>query len=151
MKKLLSILILVCLLMNFNLISYADEDNEDVDPNVYEKQDVHINQNKEDGLIERKELPEEQKELRFDKNKETEREQLIDELFESTIVETNTITSKADKMELFSEADQELKSDKEEEMVSEGSNLLKILMIVVVIFTIVLLLVLVPKLQQNQE
>lgn len=150
-KKLLSIVILVPLLMNFNLISFANEDETEVEPNVYEKQDVQVKSNDGDSLIEKRELPKEQKELTFDKNKATESEQLVDQLFESTIIETNTITSKADKMELFSDVDQELKQDTDKELDSKSSNLLKILMILIVIVIIGLLLIIVPRLQQNQE
>lgn len=150
-KKLLSIVILVSLLINFNLITFANENEEEVEPNVYEKQDVQVKPNDGDSLIEKRELPEEQKELTFDKDKVIENEQLQEQLFESTIIETNTITSKAGKMELFSEVDKELKENKENEIDSENINILKILMILIVVVIIGLLLIIAPKLQQNQE
>ena len=150
-KRQLNIVILTLLLMNFNSISFAKEDDEEVEPNVYEKQDVQVKPNDRNSLIEKRELPEEQKELTFDKNKATESEQLVDQLFESTIIETNTITSKADKMELFSDVGEELKQDKGEANDSENANLLKVLMILIVVGAIGLILVIIPRLQQNPE
>ncbi|MBU5465953.1 type VII secretion protein EssA [Virgibacillus sp. MSJ-26] len=150
-KKLLSFFILLGLNICLSPVSLADEESEDVEPNVYEKREINIQKNFRDNLIERRKLPEEQKELTFEKPIETESEQIMDELFQSNVIETNTITSKAAQMDLFSMSDQESKRDMEEELVPEGSNLLMILMIAGVISIIAMLFVIIPKLQHTRD
>src|SRR5690625_317437 len=150
-KKFLSFVILLGVIIRLSTVSLADEESETVEPNVYEKREINIQKDFRDNLIERRELPEEQKELTFEKPTETESEQIMDELFQSNVIETNTITSKAAQMDLFSMSDQESKRDMEEEPVPEGSNLLMILMIAGVIIIIAMLFVIIPKLQHTRD
>lgn len=150
-NKLLSFCLIISLTISFSSISYADEEKEVVEPNVYEKREINLKQNR-DNRMERKKLPEEQMDLTFDKNEATKNEQLLDELFQTSMIETNTITSKAAQMELFSSMDEEWKREEaEEETVSEGSNLLMILMISAVLIIVAMIFIIIPKLQQTQN
>src|SRR5699024_9091614 len=127
------------------------EDEKDVEPNIYEKRDIYIKKSNRGNLLEREELPEEQLGLTFDRDERTESEQLLDELFESSVVETNTITSKAAQMELCSVSDEPLKRDKETEVEQESTNFLMIFMIIAVIVVIGLLVIIVPRLQHTED
>lgn len=150
-KKLLSILCMFCLIFSFNSTVNAAEDEKDVEPNIYEKRDIYIKKSNRGNLLEREELPEEQLGLTFDQDERTESEQLLDELFESSVVETNTITSKAAQMELFDVSDEPLKRDKETEVEQESTSFLMIFMIIVVIAVIGLLIIIMPRLQHTQD
>jgi len=129
----------------------AAEDEKDVEPNIYEKRDIYIKKSNRGNLLEREELPEEQLGLTFDRDERTESEQLLDELFESSVVETNTITSKAAQMELFSVSDEPLKRDKETEVEQESTSFLTMFMIIAVIVVIGLLIIIMPRLQHTQD
>lgn len=150
-KKLLSILCMFCLIFSFNSTVNAAEDEKDVEPNIYEKRDIYIKKSNRGNLLEREELPEEQLGLTFDRDERTESEQLLDELFESSVVETNTITSKAAQMELFSVSDEPLKRDKETEVEQESTSFLTMFMIIAVIVVIGLLIIIMPRLQHTQD
>jgi len=76
------------------------------DPNQYEEKDVEVDTNyfHEESLLNRREaLPEELIKLNFDGEKITTFDELREELFLSSVKETNTITSRAQEMGLFSE------------------------------------------------
>jgi len=150
-KKLLSIILVFLSILSVSSITFAEDEKDKVEPNVYKKRDINIRNNFRDNLNERKELPEEQKELTFEPPRKTEKEQISEELFQSSVIETNTITSKATQLELFSMADYEAKRDTEEEVLEESSILLIIFMIIIVAIVIVMIFLLVPRLQHNRK
>src|SRR5699024_9564178 len=100
-KKLLSIILVFLFILSVSSITFAEDENDKVEPNVYKKRDINIRNNLQDNLNERKELPEKQKELTFEPPRKTEKEQISEELFQSSVIETNTTTSKATQLELF--------------------------------------------------
>lgn len=150
-KQLLSLLLAVLFVLTCSSVAMADEEKKDVEPNIYKEKEINIINHFRDNIIEKKELPEEQHGLTFEKSEQTKSEQIIDELFQSSTVETNTITAKADQLELFSEADPVLKGDPEEEVVQNDPNLLLIIMIVLVAVLIAMLFLIIPKIQHTQE
>src|SRR5690625_30662 len=153
-KKHLRILCIICLILAFTpVVSYANpnEEKEVLEPNIYEKREINIRSKNRDNLIERKELPEEQMNLTFQNDTLTESEIILDELFQSAKVETNTITSKAAQMELFSLAEEEVSESKEDELIIEGPNILMIIMIIGVIVIVAMLFMIIPKLQHTQD
>jgi len=136
-------------MVSVNALVYAEEVDTKVEPNVYEKREIEIKKKRRDQLVEKKQLPAEQISLTFTTDKLTESEKLTEVLFQSKVIETNTITSKADKMNLFSEGTIHLKKDKGE-IEEEKTNLLKIVMIIILAGIVALLFVMIPRLQKNE-
>lgn len=149
-KTLLSVLSIVYVMVSVHSVVYADEANTDVEPNVYEKREIEIKKKEGDQIVEKEALPVEQLTLTFTNDKLTESEKLTEVLFQSKVVETNTITSKADKMNLFSEGNIQLKKEKGE-IKEEKTNLLKIVMIIILVVIVSLLFVIIPRLQRNES
>lgn len=150
-KQLLSLLLAVLFVLTCSSLAMADEEEKDVEPNIYKKKEINIINHFRDNIIEKRELPEEQHGLTFEKSEQTKSEQIVNELFQSSTVETNTITAKADQLELFSEASPVVKEDPEEEANQNDSNLLLIIMIALVAVLVAMLLLIIPKLQHTQE
>lgn len=150
-KKLLSIILVFACLFFAGTVVIAEKEDKVVEPNIYKKREINIRNYFRDNLSEPKSLPEEQKDLTFEPPAQTESEQIIDELFQSSVIETNTITSKAAQLELFSEEAHEVKRDTEEEEGSGDSNLLMILMIMIAAVIVAMLFILIPRLQHTEK
>ncbi len=134
------------------------EENTDVAPNQYEKKDIEIDTNylHEDSYYEEKtELPEEQKDITFDKPEDKDAE-LIKGLFTSTDAEeSNTIAAQSKQLGItFAEKPITKTSStetKEEEATS--SLLLPILYVVLILLGIAGIVFLIPKVtaQENKK
>src|SRR5690625_5177040 len=106
-KSLLNLGLCMILFASFGSVSFADDldEKEPTEPHIYHKRTIQINKHFRDLLINKEDLPEEQLELTFDLPDQTESDLLKDDLFQSLVVETNTITAKSDQLNLFSDAD----------------------------------------------
>ncbi|CAH0302018.1 hypothetical protein SRABI96_04637 [Peribacillus sp. Bi96] len=125
-----------------------------VEPNEYQEKDIDIQTEyfHEEGLLEQKQrLPEEQKDLTFERGKYDVMESVKDTLFLSPITEknNNTIASKADQLGLFSEVGIRTRSGEETEP-SLHFDLTILLGIVLALSVVCLFFILIPKMgKQN--
>lgn len=150
MKKKLLSLLMICIFVGSTTI-YAEEDKTPVDPNIYEKKEININSNFRDNLKQKEQLPEEQKGLTFEKPEKTDSNLIKDRLFQSFVIETNTITSKSDQLGLFSQAEGQVKRDKEEEQTSSRSNVFLILMVFAAIVIVAMFFLIIPRLKHTHN
>lgn len=154
--------IMICML-SFSLFipsaaAAETEENTDVAPNQYEKKDIEIDTNylHEDTYYEEKtELPEEQKDITFDKPEDKDAE-LIKDLFTSTdSEESNTIKAQSKQLGItFAEKPITKASSTETEEEQETSSLLlPIIYIVLILLGIAGIVFLIPKVtaQENKK
>lgn len=132
------------------------EENTDVAPNQYEKKDIEIDTNylHEDTYYEEKtELPEEQKDITFDKPKDKDAE-LIKDLFTSTNAE-DTIAAQSKQLGItFAEKPMTKTSSTETEDEQETSSLLlPMIYVVLILLGIAGIVFLIPKVtaQENKK
>ncbi|AHA79111.1 Uncharacterized protein yueC [Bacillus subtilis PY79] len=154
--------IMICML-SFSLFipsaaAAQTEENTDVAPNQYEKKDIEIDTNylHEDTYYEEKtELPEEQKDITFDKPKDKDAE-LIKDLFTSTNAEdSNTIAAQSKQLGItFAEKPMTKTSSTETEDEQETSSLLlPMIYVVLILLGIAGIVFLIPKVtaQENKK
>lgn len=152
--------IMICML-SFSLFipsaaAAQTEENTDVAPNQYEKKDIEIDTNylHEDTYYEEKtELPEEQKDITFDKPKDKDAE-LIKDLFTSTNAE-DTIAAQSKQLGItFAEKPMTKTSSTETEDEQETSSLLlPMIYVVLILLGIAGIVFLIPKVtaQENKK
>lgn len=148
MKKLLSILLMVIYLLsnlNFTVVASESDKNEDIEPNIYEKKEIQIQQKGLDKNKQIKEIPLEQKKISFEKTESLEKEQFFDSLFQSSTIKKNTITEMADRLQLFSRTDSLEQGAFEKKEAPQRSNLLQYIMILVAVVAIGILIFVFPK------
>ncbi|MYL60342.1 type VII secretion protein EssA [Virgibacillus halodenitrificans] len=149
-KKLLSLLLLVSI-MFVSLPVHAEDNQAPVEPNIYEKKEINIKPNSREQIEQREELPEEQKQLSFEKKDKTESNLIKEKLFASSVKETNTITSKSNQLGLFSQKEKQMKLDGDEENVESSTNVMMLLIIAVVLIIGIMFFVLLPKLKHSES
>ncbi|MFF2460085.1 type VII secretion protein EssA [Peribacillus simplex] len=120
-----------------------------VEPNEYHEKDIDIQTEyfHEEGLLEQKrKLPEEQKDLTFERGKYDAVDSVKDSLFLSPVTENqnNTIASKSEQLGLFSEAAIRTRSEKETEP-SLNFDLTILLGIILALLVVCLFFILIPK------
>ncbi|TKH06385.1 type VII secretion protein EssA [Peribacillus simplex] len=125
------------------------EDEPMVEPNEYQENDIDIQTEyfHEEGLLEQKrKLPEEQKDLTFERGKYDVIDSVEDSLFLSPVTgnQNNTIASKADQLGLFSEVGVRTRGEEETEP-SLNFDLTILLGIVLALLVVCLFFVLIPK------
>ncbi|MFF2501498.1 type VII secretion protein EssA [Peribacillus sp. NPDC058075] len=125
------------------------EDEPMVEPNEYQVNDIDIQTEyfHEEGLLEQKrKLPEEQKDLTFERGKYDVIDSVEDSLFLSPVTgnQNNTIASKADQLGLFSEVGVRTRSEEETEP-SLNFDLTILLGIVLALLVVCLFFILIPK------
>ncbi|MCT4480577.1 type VII secretion protein EssA [Peribacillus sp. NPDC101481] len=125
------------------------EDEPMVEPNEYQENDIDIQTEyfHEEGLLEQKrKLPEEQKDLTFERGKYDVIDSVEDSLFLSPVTgnQNNTIASKADQLGLFSEVGVRTRSEEKTEP-SLNFDLTVLLGIVLALLVVCLFFVLIPK------
>ncbi|ASN06082.1 type VII secretion protein EssA [Virgibacillus necropolis] len=149
-KKLLSLLLLFLLINSTTVFAVKNEDAE-VKPNIYEEKEVNINPSYGNNLEQKEQLSEEQKQLTFEKPKETGNQKLKEQLFQSSVIETNTIKSKSSQLSLFSDGNTPMEAQKEvKQQTDEGTSTIILLLLIIVLVIIVgLFLLIVPKLRKN--
>ncbi len=154
--------IMICML-SFSLFipsatAAETEKNTDVAPNQYEKKDIEIDTNylHEDTYYEEKtELPEEQKDITFDKPKDKDTE-LIKELFTSTDPEkSNTIKAQSKQLGITFAKKPITKASSTETKEEQGTSslLLPIIYVVLILLGIAGIVFLIPKVtaQENKK
>lgn len=151
-EKLVSYLILIICTFIFGGIQTGDaaENSEFVDPNVYEEKEITIykHYDKTDDIT--RELHEDLRELTFERQRMSEKDRLVNDLFVTTTSEKNTILAKASKLNLFS--GEYTAVEKSDDIDVNGTfSRLNILLMTIFIVTIIMLLVLVPKLNRTEQ
>jgi len=119
-----------------------------VEPNIYEKRDINIINDSRDNLTKREQLPEEQLNLSFELPEKLESNLLEEQLFQISMIETNTITSKADQLGLFSTDNANIIRSSDAEIQSQNDkNIMMVLIITVILVIAVMFIIVIPKLQ----
>ncbi|MGE7763296.1 type VII secretion protein EssA [Peribacillus sp. NPDC097895] len=147
----------ILLILFFSHTSHSVAEEEPmVEPNEYQEKNIDIQTEyfHEEGLLEQKQrLPEEQKDLTFERGKYDVMDSVKDTLFLSPITEenNNTIASKADQLGLFSEVGIRTRSGEETEP-SLNFDLTILLGIVLALSVVCLFFILIPKMgKQNGD
>lgn len=147
-KKLLSITAL-CLMLH-HPVAFAD-DADKVQPNVYEKRDVQVNSRFQDEQKHKEELPEAQKQLTFEIPKQTKKDLLKEQLFQTSVIQSNSISAKTSQMGLFEETS--LHAMQKEEATQQNGAISKMLILLLittaVVIGLIFLLVLGARRQTN--
>ncbi|WP_144553229.1 type VII secretion protein EssA [Peribacillus simplex] len=125
------------------------EEEPMVEPNEYQEKDIDIQTEyfHEEGLLEQKrKLPEEQKDLTFERGKYDAVDSVKDSLFLSPVTENqnNTIASKSEQLGLFSEVAIRTRSEEETEP-SLNFDLTILLGIILALLVVCLFFILIPK------
>ncbi|MFE3976752.1 MULTISPECIES: type VII secretion protein EssA [unclassified Peribacillus] len=125
------------------------EEEPMVEPNEYQENDIDIQTEyfHEEGLLEQKRrLPEEQKDLTFERGKYDVMDSVKDSLFLSPVTknQNNTIASKSEQLGLFSEVSIRTRSEEETEP-SLNFDLTILLGIVLALSVVSLFFILIPK------
>jgi len=154
-KSLLKISLLLMVFTSFGSVTFAEDLDEDemIEPHVYQKGTIQINNNFRNILMNKEDLPEEQLTLTFDKPDRTDSDLLKDDLFQSFVVETNTITAKSDQLNLFSDEENvALGMKEEEEVITDHISLISILLIALLVIMLASLFVfIIPKIKHQEK
>ncbi|WLR42823.1 type VII secretion protein EssA [Bacillus carboniphilus] len=138
-------LAVVCSCMMFTTPCQASNSINDLSPNEYKqnkkKKDMNL-MNDQKNIIEKGDIPEEQKNLTFDGNKNNHNEAIKGKLFQQQSMDTNTIKAKADHLQLFSQPESS-KLDELEETGDTSSSVSILITIFVTVCLLLLILVLV--------
>ncbi len=148
-NKLLSIILLIAVVCSTTTAVYGEGNtNNPPEPNIYEKREINIINNGRDSSIQRDQLPQEQLGLTFEERELTESDLLEGELFQVSVIETNTITTKSDQLGLFSTEDIEMRRQIEDIGSEQSDYDIVLVLIVAVVFIILLMFVIIiPKLK----
>ncbi|WP_285769084.1 type VII secretion protein EssA [Peribacillus sp. SI8-4] len=131
----------------FSHAPHGDAEEQMVEPNEYQEKDIDVQTEyfHEEGLLEQKQrLPEEQKDLTFERGKYDAVDSMKDSLFHSPVENHNTIASKAEQLGLFKETGSRMASE-EEEAPSMHVDLTILLGIILALSVVCLFFILIPK------
>ena len=149
LNKKIGSIVLIFSLLCFPIAAAAEADDgnvEEIKPNVYK--DDPINLDPESLLENKKEvgnIPEEIKDLTFEKEEDAEKESLKESLFANASAEDNTISAKAKEYNLFSSKNTSYKKERTEQTVSEKSSDLQwFYLLLIGVGVVVLFAVLIP-------
>jgi type VII secretion protein EssA len=133
----------------------ATPDFDNLTPNTYEKKEFKENTDylHEKSLYEnKKEIPEEQKDLTFTKKNLDPLKEVKDQLFDGGATTNNTITAKADQLQLFSDSKQESFLKAEDQTPAEQDNKLIFLYIILLVIAIgVIMGFLIPRMARQAD
>ncbi|RBP87378.1 type VII secretion protein EssA [Cytobacillus firmus] len=133
----------------------ATPDFNNLTPNTYEKKEFKENTDylHEKSLYEnKKEIPEEQKDLTFTKKNLDPLKEVKEQLFDGGETTNNTITAKADQLQLFSDSKQESFLKAEDQTPTEQDNKLIFLYIILFIIAIgVIMGFLIPRMAKQAD
>ncbi|MCM3597317.1 type VII secretion protein EssA [Metabacillus idriensis] len=129
---------------------------EELDPNVYEEKELKENTEylHEESLFEKRTtIPEEQKDLTFEKPSRDEKDDLQEQLFTDYTKEKNTIKSKAEQLDLFSGSAEPSMSMTEtvNSDTTQNSGLMMTYILLIAIGVILMLGLLIPKMTQSKK
>ncbi|WP_370224341.1 type VII secretion protein EssA [Cytobacillus sp.] len=133
----------------------ATPDFNNLTPNTYEKKEFKENTDylHEKSLYEnKKEIPEEQKDLTFTKKNLDPLKEVKEQLFDGGETANNTITAKADQLQLFSDSKQESFLKAEDQTPAEQDNKLIFLYIILLVIAIgVIMGFLIPRMARQAD
>ncbi|MDM5227694.1 type VII secretion protein EssA [Cytobacillus sp. NJ13] len=133
----------------------ATPDFNNLTPNTYEKKEFKENTDylHEKSLYEnKKQIPEEQKDLTFAKKNLDPLKEVKEQLFDGGETTNNTITSKAEQLQLFSDSKQESFLKAEDQTPAEQDNKLMILYIILLVIAIgVIMGFLIPRMAKQAD
>ncbi|MGG4489412.1 type VII secretion protein EssA [Metabacillus idriensis] len=129
---------------------------EELDPNVYEEKELKENTEylHEESLYEKRTtIPEEQKDLTFEKPSSDQKDELQEQLFTDYTKEKNTIKSKAEQLDLFSGSAEPSLSMTEtvNSDTTQNSGLMMTYILLIAIGVILMLGLLIPKMTQSKK
>ncbi|WP_179151941.1 type VII secretion protein EssA [Oceanobacillus senegalensis] len=153
-KKLLNITLNITLIILFLVLPpiHAEESNKKVEPNIYEENRIELNRNFQEEVSEKQPLPEEQKNLTFEKKNKSPSDQLEEKLFLSTKEETNTIATKAEQLQLFSHEEKQVERMTENnQSSSDFSGVMIMLFAIVLIVIAAMFFLIIPRLKQTHN
>lgn len=153
-KKLLNLSLIVFIGLLFATPAQAETNATDVKPNLYEENEVEINQDTINSGEQKEPLPEEQRNLTFEKPGETRGDEIKDELFLSSDDETNTITAKAEQLNLFSEEEKEVQREptvQNQTGTEDNSSLMLFMVAGLVLVIAVMFFIIIPRFTQSRH
>lgn len=120
MKKFLLSFLFIFILCGSGFVDAADPDDvEKPEPNIYQKKDVELNINLRDRINKKEQISENQQELTFERNNQSDTDEMKEMLFLTTSKEeTNVIKAKSEKIGLFTNQVQETPLKDEEEQIT---------------------------------
>jgi type VII secretion protein EssA len=150
------LLVIISLTSGVTVKAETESNLEELDPNIYEEKELKENTDylHEESLYEkRNSIPEEQKDLTFEKPSRDEKDDLQEQLFTNYTKEKNTIKSKAEQMDLFSgTAEPSMSmSETENKDTSQNSGLMMTYILLIAIGVILMIGLLIPKMTQGKK
>jgi type VII secretion protein EssA len=155
-NSLILLLVIISLTSGVTVKAETESNLEELDPNIYEEKELKENTDylHEESLYEkRNSIPEEQKDLTFEKPSRDEKDDLQEQLFTNYTKEKNTIKSKAEQMDLFSgNAEPSMSiSETENKDNSQNSGLMMTYILLIAIGVILMIGFLIPKMTQSKK
>lgn len=152
----ISLILLLLFVITSGVSADAETNLNELDPNIYEEKERKENTNylHEKSLYEKRNaIPEEQKNLTFKKPSRDEQDGIKNQLFTAYTKEKNTIKSKSEQMELFSENPEQSLSMAETEDNASGQNsgLTMTYILVIAIGVILMIGLLIPRMTQGKK
>ncbi|KON85645.1 lipoprotein [Sporosarcina globispora] len=156
LSRFLKVIVLIpALLLLAGQSAGATPDFNNLTPNTYEKREFKENTDylHEKSLYEnKKQIPEEQNNLTFTKKNLDPLKEVKDKLFDGGETINNTITAKADQLQLFSDSKQESFLKVEDQTPVEQENKLMILYIILLVVAIgVIIGFLIPRMAKQAD
>ncbi|MEC2071039.1 type VII secretion protein EssA [Alkalihalophilus marmarensis] len=152
--KLLNISAFVCLLFFLLPSLVMAEGDPVVEPQEYKERQINVDLNyyREDERVRREALSEEQRVLTFTQREMKYFDEVYEELFQTGTIEVNTITAKAERLDLFNgETEPARQSRTEQESETGIVQISTILIAVVILMIAILMFVVIPKLMKKPD
>ncbi|MDV2887174.1 type VII secretion protein EssA [Alkalihalophilus pseudofirmus] len=152
--KLLNISAFVCLLFFLLPSLVLAEGDPVVEPQEYKERQINVDLNyyREDERVRREALSEEQRVLTFTQREMKYFDEVYEELFQTGTIEVNTITAKAERLDLFNgETEPARQSRTEQESETGIVQISTILIAVVILMIAILMFVVIPRLMKKPD
>jgi type VII secretion protein EssA len=152
--KLLNISAFVCLLFFLLPSLVLAEGDPVVEPQEYKERQINVDLNyyREDERVRREALSKEQRVLTFTQREMKYFGEVYEELFQTGTIEVNTITAKAERLDLFNgETEPARQSRIEQESETGIVQISTILIAVVILMIAILMFVVIPKLMKKPD
>ncbi|MED1602065.1 type VII secretion protein EssA [Alkalihalophilus marmarensis] len=152
--KLLNISAFVCLLFFLLPFLVLAEGDPVVEPQEYKERQINVDLNyyREDERVRREALSEEQRVLTFTQREMKYFDEVYEELFQTGTIEVNTITAKAERLDLFNGETEPARQSRAEQESETGILQISTILIVIVILTIaILILVVIPTMVKKPD
>lgn len=152
--KLLNISAVVCLLFFLLPSLVLAEGDPIVEPQEYKERQINVDLNyyREDERVRREALSEEQRVLTFTQREMKYFNDVYDQLFHTETIEVNTITAKAERLDLFNGEAEPARQTRTEQESETGLLQISTILILIVILTIaILMLVVIPRMMKKPD